>query len=73
MSSCGRVGLGHARLSVIDLETGDQPIANEDGTVHIVAKGLALGFGPRLSKRCLWPVSYSASSRNPHFPRDSSL
>ena len=26
----GRVGLGHARLSIIDLATGDQPIANED-------------------------------------------
>ncbi|MDB4952612.1 MAG: asnB 3 [Myxococcales bacterium] len=35
----GRVGFGHARLSIIDLETGDQPIANEDGTLHIVANG----------------------------------
>ncbi len=26
-----RAGLGHARLSIIDLETGAQPIANEDG------------------------------------------
>ena len=26
----GRVALGHARLSIIDLATGDQPIANED-------------------------------------------
>src|ERR1700730_10419532 len=25
------VGLGHARLSIIDLTTGDQPIASEDG------------------------------------------
>ena len=25
-----RVGLGHARLSIIDLATGDQPIASED-------------------------------------------
>jgi asparagine synthase (glutamine-hydrolysing) len=25
---CGRAGLGHARLSIIDLTTGDQPIAN---------------------------------------------
>ena len=33
------VGLGHARLSIIDLETGDQPIANEDETLHIVANG----------------------------------
>ena len=27
-----RVGLGHARLSIIDLATGDQPIASEDET-----------------------------------------
>jgi asparagine synthase (glutamine-hydrolysing) len=34
-----RVGLGHTRLSIIDLETGDQPIANEDGRLRIVANG----------------------------------
>ena len=34
-----RVGLGHARLSIIDLTTGDQPIASEDGQLHIVANG----------------------------------
>src|SRR5262249_44202614 len=33
------VGLGHARLSIIDLETGDQPLANEDGSVHAVVNG----------------------------------
>ena len=38
-SSDKRVGLGHARLSIIDLTTGDQPIANEDGRVHIVVNG----------------------------------
>ncbi len=35
----GDVGLGHARLSIIDLVTGDQPIANEDETLWIVANG----------------------------------
>jgi len=35
----GRVGLGHARLSIIDLVTGDQPIVNEDGRRHIVVNG----------------------------------
>src|SRR5215510_12213343 len=35
----GRVGMGHARLSIIDLTTGDQPIANEDEQVHIVVNG----------------------------------
>jgi len=34
-----RVGLGHARLSIIDLTTGDQPIANEDERLHIVVNG----------------------------------
>jgi len=39
-----RVGLGHARLSIIDLLTGDQPIANEDGRVRIVVNGEFYGF-----------------------------
>jgi asparagine synthase (glutamine-hydrolysing) len=34
-----RVGLGHARLSIIDLATGDQPIASEDETLWIVVNG----------------------------------
>jgi asparagine synthase (glutamine-hydrolysing) len=34
-----RVGLGHARLSIIDLATGDQPIASEDESQHIVVNG----------------------------------
>jgi asparagine synthase (glutamine-hydrolysing) len=33
------VGLAARRLSIIDLETGDQPIANEDGTLHVVQNG----------------------------------
>ena len=39
ISRDGRVGLGHARLSIIDLTTGDQPIASEDDHTHIVANG----------------------------------
>jgi asparagine synthase (glutamine-hydrolysing) len=35
----GSVGLAARRLSIIDLETGDQPIANEDGTIHVVQNG----------------------------------
>lgn len=35
----GRVALGHTRLSIIDLTTGDQPIANEDERIRIVANG----------------------------------
>jgi asparagine synthase (glutamine-hydrolysing) len=35
----GPVALAARRLSIIDLETGDQPLANEDGTVHVVQNG----------------------------------
>ena len=31
--------LGHTRLSIIDLEGGAQPIANEDGTLQLVCNG----------------------------------
>jgi asparagine synthase (glutamine-hydrolysing) len=34
-----RVGLGHTRLSIIDLATGDQPIASEDESLRIVVNG----------------------------------
>ena len=34
-----RVGLGARRLRIIDLETGDQPIPNEDGTVWAALNG----------------------------------
>ena len=35
----GPLGLGFRRLSIIDLNTGHQPISNEDGTVWIVFNG----------------------------------
>src|SRR5258708_19925346 len=35
----GRVGLGHARLSIIDLAGGLQPLTNEDGTLWTVVNG----------------------------------
>ena len=35
----GSVGLGNARLSIIDLSSGQQPISNEDGTLWIVFNG----------------------------------
>src|SRR2546426_3729042 len=37
--SDGDIALAARRLSIIDLETGDQPIANEDGTLHVVQNG----------------------------------
>lgn len=39
-----RVALGHARLSIIDLTTGDQPIASEDQRTHIVVNGEFYGY-----------------------------
>ena len=44
LSPARRVGLGHTRLSIIDLQTGDQPLANEDGTVHAVVNGELYDF-----------------------------
>lgn len=40
----GPVGLAARRLSIIDLEGGDQPIANEDGTAHVVQNGEIYNF-----------------------------
>ncbi len=38
--AAGTVGLGHRRLSICDLSpAGRQPMANEDGTVHLVGNG----------------------------------
>ena len=44
VSPTGRCVLGHTRLSVIDLETGDQPMGNEDGTVQVVYNGEIYNF-----------------------------
>src|SRR5262245_23924954 len=35
----GGVGLAARRLAIIDLESGDQPISNEDGTATVVQNG----------------------------------
>ncbi|MFO7732377.1 MAG: asparagine synthase (glutamine-hydrolyzing) [Candidatus Aminicenantes bacterium] len=43
-------GLGHARLSIIDLATGAQPIHNEDGTLWIVLNGEIYNY-PELRAR----------------------
>lgn len=56
------VGLGHARLSIIDPEGGSQPMTNEDGSLWIVFNGEIYnhvelrpgleGKGHRFSTRC---------------------
>ncbi|HEY7219919.1 MAG TPA: asparagine synthetase B, partial [Candidatus Binatia bacterium] len=40
-----RLGLGHTRLSIIDLSpTGKQPMCNEDGTIWITYNGEIYNF-----------------------------
>ena len=41
----GQIGLGHRRLSVIDIEGGHQPMCNEDGSIWIVFNGEIYNFG----------------------------
>lgn len=45
-----QVGLGHSRLSILDLAGGAQPIRNENGTVWIVLNGEIYNF-PELRMR----------------------
>ncbi len=40
----GCLGLGHRRLSIIDLNTGAQPMCNEDGTVWVTYNGEIYNF-----------------------------
>ena len=35
----GGVGLGHRRLSIVDVSRGHQPMTNEDGSLHITYNG----------------------------------
>jgi asparagine synthase (glutamine-hydrolysing) len=39
-----RIGLGSRRLSIIDVEGGHQPIANEDGTIWVVLNGEVFNY-----------------------------
>ncbi|TSC96017.1 MAG: asparagine synthase [Parcubacteria group bacterium Athens1014_10] len=40
----GEMGLGHRRLSIIDLATGHQPVFNEDKTVAVIFNGEIYNF-----------------------------
>ena len=64
------IGLGHRRLSIIDLSTGDQPLANEDGTVQdrLQRRDLQLRRRPRRAGRARPPVPHRLRHRG-HRPR----
>ena len=38
------IGLGHRRLSIIDIEGGKQPMGNEDGSIQVVFNGEIYNF-----------------------------
>ena len=40
----GPAGLGHRRLKIIDLQTGRQPMSNEDNTLYLVCNGEVYNF-----------------------------
>ena len=44
ISPDGAVGLGHARLSIIDLSGGAQPLESEDGQIRAIVNGELYGF-----------------------------
>jgi asparagine synthase (glutamine-hydrolysing) len=44
LHAAGPVGLASRRLSIIDLDTGRQPIRNEDDSVHVVLNGEIYNF-----------------------------
>jgi asparagine synthase (glutamine-hydrolysing) len=49
-----KIGMGNARLSIIDLEGGNQPIGNEDGTLWIIFNGEIFNYvelRPQLESR----------------------
>ena len=86
ISPDGRVGLGHARLSIIDLSTGDQPIANEDGSLVIVHNGalyfaseakalFAMGVEAAWSDESLFAGAFKAPAGDleDNVPEDASL
>ena len=41
---CKNIGLGFRRLSIIDLNTGHQPLSNEDRTIWIIFNGEIYNF-----------------------------
>ncbi|HEY9647298.1 MAG TPA: asparagine synthase (glutamine-hydrolyzing), partial [Chroococcidiopsis sp.] len=57
-----RVALGHTRLSIIDLNTGEQPIANLDGSLRIVANGEFYDFERVRQRLQEWGYTFKTQS-----------
>ncbi|KAG1455571.1 hypothetical protein G6F56_007033 [Rhizopus delemar] len=51
ISDCGQCGLGHVRLSINDLDGGQQPISDVTESIHTVVSGELYDF-ERIRKKC---------------------
>src|SRR5947207_1888758 len=58
----GPVGLGHTRLAIIDLNTGAQPMCNEDKSVWIVFNGEIYNFQELRDRLAKQGHTFSSSS-----------
>ncbi len=58
----GNVGLGHARLSILDLKTGDQPMAFGDNRLHIVFNGQIYNY--QVLRKTLSDLGHSFRTRS---------
>lgn len=56
------VALGHRRLAIIDLETGKQPMSNEDGSVWITFNGEIYNYKQLRSELLAFGHSFASSS-----------
>ena len=62
MYVAGPVGLGHRRLSIIDLAKGKQPMANTDGSVVIVFNGEIYNYQRLRPGLVQWGYRFSTDS-----------
>ena len=58
----GRVGLAHARLSIIGLENGTQPLASENGSIRIVVNGEFYDHDAIRAECCEWGYRFQTDS-----------